>query len=259
MSLLARKERDAEVEALRQRVHPGTTVQTCADCGRRADCDDATLHERPGLDGQPQPWGMCSTCAGFGSRWRLARHVVALVLDEHPSPDVCGRVTVPRFIEQPLARTDRPNEIPWGHVVAADLARAVAEAHAAVRDAMVSTPCAWCGQTRRFKDRGEYEMHRSTGAMCPSCDWHLNRQWYLRDGRRDYVVARLLSSSFGHAPAGLGARVGLRFYSELTPEEQAALPDLRGPWKWVTRSWFLRSARAAGLTPDPERVFKLAW
>jgi hypothetical protein len=68
-------------------------------------------------------------------------------------------------------------------------------------------------------------------------------------------VAWLGGSAEQIAPAGFGQ--GFRFFRDLTDQERARLPALRGPWAWVTRAERKEFARSLGL--DPDRIDRLAW
>ena len=87
-------------------------------------------------------------------------------------------------------------------------------------------PLPWCGDVR------VREGHSRDGeGRCSQCSWHLDRRFTVDDGPRDAAAAWLLGLHEQDAPVGLGARVGLRWFHELSPERRVGA---RTPFAWHT-------------------------
>jgi hypothetical protein len=252
---LLRRNRDHEVEALRLRVHPGTVLATCGHCGIRTDCPEGTEHTTvSALDGRVLSWTRCSSCASRDDAGTVA-YLAYEYLAAEVSREVAALVAPPLFEALPEAHPDRPSSRAWRHVDERALAASIATAHRTVAEQTEARPCQWCGTNRKVEGAG---FGQAGGRWsCPSCSWRFDRQFMTRDGRRDHAVRALAGVAQPSHGDGIGARLGLRWFHELTDEERAALPALRGPFHWVKHSQARRWARSFGLTP--ERAFSEPW
>jgi hypothetical protein len=162
--------------------------------------------------------------------------------------ELLATVRVPRFADEPLAVPTRPNPVAWAHVDDRQLAVAVAEAKARL-DAATTDPCTRCGITVRVEGFG-----RTDEGWCHSCDYRLNRQFAMPDGARDFAASVLMGIDDQYAPVGLGARVGLRWWSEL-PERQRH--GARGPFAWIgldtVKAWCVQESQPT------DKAFRFPW
>jgi hypothetical protein len=232
-----RAERDqAAVNELVARVHGAST---CGDCGQRTGAE--AHRTTTGLDGTKHRWATCADCAFAGRD--LSRAVLVERLGLDPDMEVLAYCRVPRYCEQPGARPDRPAAEPWSHVGTAELARLVEE----VRDHLASVtdePCAVCGDTRRSEDAG-----RTTDGWDQACADRLTATIY---DPADFIAGWLAGLPQTSAPpVGIGAKLGVKLYMELTPDEQAAARRARQPFSWHTTAEIVGWRRQLGLDKPP--------
>ena len=257
LSILKRKVSDeetaAQLAALAERVHPTTIRATCGWCGMWSNCGRDSASTTTGLDDQALTWHVCTTCAALLGRKRLDREVVAGLLGVDPGSPLLADVQVEAFRTVPGARPDKPNDQPWQHVSTRELGRQLDRLRHDREARTASHPCAFCGTIEK-PDGGDFGYGPEGRPTCPSCSWHIgeDRQFLMRDGRRDYVAAWMLGDRLQSSPPGLGAQLGIRFAYEVD-----GWPGARGPWRHLDGRALKRRAKELGIETD--RMFSQRW
>jgi hypothetical protein len=166
----------------------------------------------------------------------LDRQVAAELLEIEPEAVPAG-LHVERFCDVPGQRLGHPNRQPWGHVSLRGLAEELQRATEAYKAQIYAVSCVRCGTNRRFVDRGYTTLHPDF-ARCPSCAEHFDTLTYRHvpaDWERDLATSVLCGTMLSEGTYGLGRKVGVRWYSELSDDDKGALPELRPPFAWHQR------------------------
>jgi hypothetical protein len=226
MSLLKRRDAEAEAEALQQRVHG--VQRTCGWCGAVAACDVTEVVYRRDLDGTELTFGRCRQCARLGDGWPTKVAAALLRLDADAL--ALDGLRVERFVDRAGAHPDRPNTKPWAHVSVAGLTKQ-AEANRAALELRHGGPCRVCGSTLTPKGTRWRQTRRGV-VHCGRCDAWSGGTDYTDEGWRvmasNVLLGRATVYERPHGPPGLAEQLGLTLWSE----SGLSKGDVE-PWSWL--------------------------